>query len=775
MKPWKVRAREQQYLAVPLAIGFFSGLAGLAYLFFIPADPKNSVLLGFSLLRLLEGLGLLVGSLTLGYFLIIELQEPDLAIKLFSRLKLHGRPHWGLVAAWIILLIIFGVSTFGPSLFSNQIAMIERLFPVLMWAGVVISSSILVYLFWAGKSRLVENLTYLVKTGLVGFLLAFIFYMIAFPAIAGLILRKGSLIFLLALFPLIYWSFKRRDLWGGLAAFALFLLLIGGSLIGVWTSGVTDFNIVAGLQPFNDANGYYHGGRLLTQGQPFHQFSAKRPLFPALLGVLFWLSGENLQIVIAVFCLIAICAIFLASIEVDRSAGPLAAAFLGIGLFLFIRRFIGSTMSEIIGLPLGAVGFALLWCGASRKRLVDAAAGILMLSLGLLSRAGPFFMLPTLILWGGLGFRKEHQKFNWRSAGILAVSSGVAFVIHWVIYSVFAGTDSSSMSNFSYTLYGLVTGGTGWKQYAVDHPELATMAEPALSQTIYRYVWEAVKSNPGNMLTGAIRYWGYFFSYEWSGLFGFIEGSTLIESFVGRGVMAFVSLLGVFRIVRGVKKKHYSMVLMGIVGILLSVPFVPTIDAEIRTYAAAIPWFVAPGAVFLGEWYASQSARHAGDPEEGKYGTSWSLWSFSILLIVLIFIAPLILRVIIKPVDIPSNAHCSNDQRRVITRVTPGTYINIVPDTYARISMVPNLKFADYSRSLHDAPMFDVSRELLSVKPGRSFFTGYDRESGEFKNIIVPTEILQQNTGWVELCGFRELTPSGYDLFQVESARRLKP
>ncbi len=773
MKPLKVRTREQQFLAVPLAVGFLTGLGAMVYLFSIPADPKNSVLLGFSLFRLFEGLGLFAGSLILAFLLVTELQEPDLAINMFSRLRLKERPHWILAIAWIILVLLLMVMASGSFLFSDQAVLIERLLPVFVWAGVFLFSSILMYLFYSGRSRLTENLKYLVKTGMIGFLLAFILYMLAFPATAGLILRKGSLLFPLVLLPMMYLSFKRRDIWGVAAVSGLFLLLIGGSLIGVWASGLTDLNIVAGLQPFNDANGYYHGGRLLTQGQAFHQFSAKRPLFPALFGVLFWLSGENLQIVIAAFSLIILLSILLVSFEVNKETGPMAAAFFGMGLFLFIRRFIGSTMSEIIGLPLGTVGFALLWSGASRKRLADAAAGMLMLSLGLLSRAGPFFMLPTLIVWGGLAFRKEDQKYNWRSAGILAASSASAFVIHWIIYSVFAGIDSSSMSNFSYTLYGLVTGGTGWKQYAVDHPELSSMAEPALSQTIYRYAWEAVTTNPANTLIGALRYWGYFFSYEWSGLFGFIEGSSLLESLMGRGVIAFLSLLGIFRIVRNLQKPQYSMILMGIAGILLSVPFVPTIDAEIRTYAAAIPWFIAPGAVFLGEWHAGQSGRHVVEQTDKPYGASRSVWSFSILLVVLIFLAPLILHSAIKPIELPVSNHCAGEQGQVITRISPGTYINVVSDTSRRESLVPDLRISDFSKSLHDAPMYDLAKVLLAIKPGYSFFTGFDKVSNDFIHITAPTDLLKSNSGWVELCGRKDIDPSGYEIFQTESVWNL--
>ncbi len=68
MNSLKIRTREQQYLASPFIGGILAGLAGLIYLFSIPADTKNSLCLVSHLFRLLEGLSILAGS---GLFAVI--------------------------------------------------------------------------------------------------------------------------------------------------------------------------------------------------------------------------------------------------------------------------------------------------------------------------------------------------------------------------------------------------------------------------------------------------------------------------------------------------------------------------------------------------------------------------------------------------------------------------------------------------------------------------------------------------------------------------------
>jgi hypothetical protein len=50
----RIRNREQQILAVPFITGVLAGLGALIYLFLIPGDPKNAIVFGFSLARLVE-------------------------------------------------------------------------------------------------------------------------------------------------------------------------------------------------------------------------------------------------------------------------------------------------------------------------------------------------------------------------------------------------------------------------------------------------------------------------------------------------------------------------------------------------------------------------------------------------------------------------------------------------------------------------------------------------------------------------------------------------
>ena len=90
----------------------------------------------------------------------------------------------------------------------------------------------------------------------------------------------------------------RRDWIGTISGLAVTLVLFGLPLASLWWHIGTHYNAVGGLLPFSDASGYYYDARRLLQGYPF-DWSARRPLFPGLLSTLLALTGDNLQVTLA--------------------------------------------------------------------------------------------------------------------------------------------------------------------------------------------------------------------------------------------------------------------------------------------------------------------------------------------------------------------------------------------------------------------------------------------------------------------------------------------
>ena len=774
MKSLALMTRTQKSLAFLFITGFLIGLAGFIYLFNIPADPKNSFILGFSLFRLLEGSGLLATAFACLALFIISWRKSNFTEKTVLSLGWSSTFPWSIVVAWLGFLFSVLAVLFGATIIPRYASIFQRLLPVFIWIILFGIAFLVSYGFWAAWKAVSISALFLLKISLIASGLAILAGTILYPAKIGLMLRQGSLLILFILFFNLVFAFQERGVLSSITSFVLVGLLFCGAIAGVWASAVSDLNIIAGLLPFNDANGYFHGGRVVAEGQLMFPFSAKRPLFPALMGVFLWLTGQNLKLTIGCLIVVGGLGTYFSAREIRKSAGAIAAAFLVIGLFVFSRRFIGSTMSEVIGLPLGAIGFALLWSSAVRQRLADAAIGMLMVSIGLISRAGPFFLLPLLILWSGWGLRGE-QKYNWKAFIVTGVATGLGFAFNSLIYYFLADSNSAPMANFSYTIYGLVVGGKGWKQYIVDHPDVMALVDPYQSQAIYRYAWEAFIINPFATVQGAFRYWGAFFSLDWYGMFGYIEGASKTENLIGRGMMALLSFGGVVFIFKEFRKPVISLILAGWIGILLSVPFVPPMDAEIRTYAAAIPWFISLGMLGLvGSISIIKKTPLLSFATKNNSHFSLGLWATALSLVVLMVFAPLLIHFGKIPIVISQKTNCHSGEDVVVTTVHRGSYINIHEDIALTQTMIPDIRVSDFIRSMHDSPMYTLAVQLIPIGPGTSFLTGYNWSAGRFENILASAVLLDQNQGWVELCGWRETKPDEYGFFHAESARLLE-
>src|SRR6185503_19623285 len=102
------------------------------------------------------------------------------------------------------------------------------------------------------------------------------------------------------------------------------------------------WNIILGLLPWADAEGYYIDANRLINGGLFSAFSGRRPLFASLLAVLLKLSNHNLHLVLIIFTAINGLAAFLFASEIQDEFGSIAAtATIYISQF-FYRPYVGT-------------------------------------------------------------------------------------------------------------------------------------------------------------------------------------------------------------------------------------------------------------------------------------------------------------------------------------------------------------------------------------------------------------------------------------------------
>ena len=162
--------------------------------------------------------------------------------------------------------------------------------------------------------------------------------------------------------------------------------------------------------------------------------------------------------------------------------------------FVFFDFFIGKALTENLGLALGALGFALLWRGARLSQMRQSLGGLFVLTLALNARAGAFFVLPMILLWGAYHYR-QRKRFSLRFLffGVGAILAGV--LANLLLLQLIGANLDSAFSNYSTVLYGLAAGNKGWQQVYRDYPGVG-------DNEIWGLAIKQILSTPGLFLSG---------------------------------------------------------------------------------------------------------------------------------------------------------------------------------------------------------------------------------------------------------------------------------
>jgi len=565
-------------------------------------------------------------------------------------------------------------------------------------------------------------------------------------------LRTGFNFVTLLLFLLLYITFRLPGWIGRFLSLVLTLALFAFALAGLWAIGQTQSPIFNGIIPLADAGDYYADALRLLAGQDFSVFSARRPLFPGLLSVTLWATHHNLMGALSIFTLIAAFACYIAAKEIQRTSGPEVAVFVLIVLFLFYRHHSGSVMSENLGLPLGTLGFALLWRGTADKKSPMMWLGLFITTLALNARAGTFFVLPLLLLWGGWIFRDTGRTFSWRFFGFGSIAVIAGFVVNLLMVRLLATPSGVPFANFSYSLYGLASGGKSWIYVFQSHPELLALQEPYQSRQIYKMAFALILSNPVLLVKGALFNWSMLFSNSWYSAYSFIGGENQVVQDIAQWSMYLLCITGFVRWFRKPYDALNSLVGVAAIGVLLSVPFLPPSDAyRLRPYAASIIIFGLLPAMGLLFGMEALKLRFVGTPDP-VHASPNKIVYFTALLVFVTLVGPVIMKSFGRRPQF-GPAVCESGLHLVSVRFDPGTHFSIVRQDEPGLDWMPNFHVGRFMRNAHGLPDTEMIQWAEGIKPLTSLFVTLDYRSMEDVLIVTPTNLLPPPGTLWQVCG----------------------
>jgi len=574
---------------------------------------------------------------------------------------------------------------------------------------------------------------------------------------------------------------------GAVPALILSVCLI--VLVGVWQAGVSDFHMIGGLLPYSDARDYYADALRLLHGQRFSTFSSRRPLFPAFLAGILRATDLDLRTALILLTGMTALAISFAVREVRRSLGLAAATVMLLCLFLFYRRYIGSTLTEHLGLAFGCLAFTLIWRGAVARRRDLVLFGLFLLSLGLNARAGAFLVLPAILLWVGCAFWEPRRVVVWTLAGgVAAIVLG--FALNSALLSA-VGVPGAAYSNFSYTFYGLVSGGN-WSQVFQQHPELATLAPLEQADRVYALAWDRIRTDPLSLPVGCLRAWYAFFLGRSGAWFSHIlylspDWADLREMLLAEGVAALnfrrdawilldvaarevwiialngLMIVGLVVLWRNRRRSLALLTIAAWAGILLSVPFAPPWDADnMRAYAATLPFVVALPIAGLTYGRTGKLVWEQGE-RQNRAPRSTGLLTFCAILLGLQILGPLSVKAgwAGRSTEEPAascTVNCEAPGRVVRLYIDPRATVHLVNSAEDGRAIVAGntLSLRDLRARIHmkDYPdTWHMWRTISRMPAGTALTLAFDPRRGNAVYVQSHSGTVPRSPGVVALCG----------------------
>lgn len=490
-----------------------------------------------------------------------------------------------------------------------------------------------------------------------------------------------------------------------------------------WRSGRSNGAFLAGVIPYSDAGDYLQGAyRLLHEGA-LEPWSSRRPLNSALLAARLVLVRHSPERALVLQALLLAFSSALGARAVALDHGRRAGITVGAGVMIFGAIYTPTSLSESLGLTLGSLALAALWHASRTASAWAFGAGLGALTVALNARAGPFFALPTLLLWGLWRARGSLRGFV--STLVASLSSiAAAFAFNRALIAVHHGNTSGLHGNFSYSLWGLAHGGVPWDRALTAHPEVLAMGDAEAASHLYNLAARQILEHPGALLTGL---WVNVLELVAMVIDPLTGDATSESPFAQTAIFAALVAGALFAVRRVLRSRPdddaLRMSLAAVLGLALSVPVI-FLDGRVRVFAAGFPLAVAA--------IVATVAARRGDAV-GPVSAHREAAKAPVALLAMLVIAAMVLPRLGRRHDSVNPTTCRSGEatfalatfgsplRRRIVAGGTGVLGESVPleTLHARIARDPNLGFTqldDQLRALREGDLVIAGLDLLSSR-----------------------------------------------------------
>jgi hypothetical protein len=376
--------------------------------------------------------------------------------------------------------------------------------------------------------------------------------------------------------------------WIECAAITLCFACLQAYIFNTALHPANQFNLLGGLLPNADPSMYLSLANQWSDGIRVVTPQTTRQFFPCFLAALLWICRRDLKMIVSIFTLITGVLSFVAWRQVRAVFGWLGATvFLTLFFFFYRCEGVGLLRTEQLGLWFALIAVALMLQGLREKREGLWCTGLFSLVMGLNTRAGPYFIIPLLVLYSGWVFRRG--RWGWRSilsAGLVCL---IGMLLNFACYWIFFAPPRPS-SNFWLCFYGMLSGGnwvTAFNEIGLNNTNLI-----ARNKAI-----GLLRSEPWLVWRGFLKACAY--AWETNTFYGHPPTSIGFGSAMKSStVLGAILPLG-WSITQRKRAELEWFILLLVLGTVLSLPFAPPWDGGPRVYTVAFPFIYLSPAILL--------------------------------------------------------------------------------------------------------------------------------------------------------------------------------
>ena len=551
---------------------------------------------------------------------------------------------------------------------------------------------------------------------------------------------------------------------GGFGKFTRFILIIclfGFVLSGLWANVTTENNAIGGLLPRSDSSNYFADSLRIANGFKSSYFSS-RPNYPAFIALLLLLTKLNMQISLAIIVFIAAIVSYLAFELILEKFSIFPAIVFFLLIFFYFRPFSGKFITESIGYILGILGFISFFLFVSKQKNFFYFLGLICLTFAFNVRPGPFFILPIAVLLLP-EYKKADKKRMLYYVGGGLITVIFCFLFQYLYIKLFLLSGAIPFSNYASILYGLSKGGVGGNSVRTDFPDLFIvenrssigLLKPENVRLVFSLALQNIKNNPLNLIIGLIKQYILMFNISYKmGLFSFFYTKNKTIYYIFQYIIYGLSFFGLLNLLINKKYNINRMLAAILIGILLSIPFVPFTDQyQMRAYAGAIG-FIALIPVIGLSFIINRLGVKKRNNEQGLKVCNRFFVLPLIIIVIIIFICVLPIGMYFIPLsDKTIKQTCENGYEPALIKFRKGTSINVYPENERFMEWLPNIHREKFITSVHLYPYDNFVKSLEVLDPPYSLTSTLDLLSENAMIMIISGNVNNLPEGTYSICG----------------------